>query len=147
MMNPITKKAYKVEFETTPITIEELLVKYEITKEELGSTDIWEKRVKPTEIITKPRAPQKNLPDTILDDEKSMLDEIDDTKKLVLVKVKEYFGVDGDSDFASTKEFKDMVGVLKDLEAGELVKAGKDDKGPTINILVQNLTERFRDDC
>lgn len=146
MMNPVTKKAYKVEFETTPITLHELLIKYNITQEELGSTDMWEKRVKPTEIITKPRAPHKNLPDITLDD-KSMLDEIDDTKKLILVKVKEYFSEDGDSEFASTKEFKDMVGVLKDLEAGELVKEGKADKGPTINILVQNLTERFRDDC
>jgi len=142
-MNPITKKAYKFEFETSNISLQELIDKYQITKEELGNTTGWKKRELPT---SKPAHKCKEKQKLSLVEEKTMLEEIQDTKVLVLATVKEYFGPDGDSGMASTKEIKDMVGVLKDLESGELLKDGKG-QGPTVNILIQNLAEKFKDDC
>lgn len=162
MMNPITKKAYKAEFETSNISLEDLLTKYNITKEELGSTTMWEKRAgvgivpDPTykrKDIIKPEltskscdiAPNPGQDIIVLDEEEDFLDIIQDTKKLALISTKQFFE-DYDTDEVTTKEFKDMVGVLKDLESGELIRQGKD-SGPTVNILIQNLTEKFKDDC
>lgn len=51
-----------------------------------------------------------------------------------------------DAKFAEVKEFKDIVAVVDSIEKS-YQKADTKDRGPTINILVQNLTERFRDDC
>lgn len=155
MMNPITKRAYKAEFETSNISIEDLLTKYNITKEELGSTTMWEKRAgvgivpdstyKRKDIIKPEIAPNTGQDIIVLDKEEDFLDIIQDTKKLALTSTKQFFE-DYDTDEVTTKEFKDMVGVLKDLESGELIRQGKD-TGPTVNILIQNLTEKFQDDC
>jgi len=159
IMNPITKKAYKAEFETSNITLEELYKKYDITKEELGSTENWEKRASVTisaadtfkqiikpEVISDQPAHSNITPEvTLVDDKEDFLTIIQDTKELALTSTKQFFE-DYDTDEVTTKEFKDMVGVLKDLESGELIRQGKD-TGPTVNILIQNLTEKFQDDC
>jgi len=156
IMNPITKRAYKVEFETSNITIEELCRKYNITKEQLGSTEKWEKRAtvvlanpicieKRPNTIGKPAHSKGNKDIIVSGEPKTMLDTIQETKELALDSTKQFFE-NYNTDEVTTKEFKDMVGVLKDLEAGELLKEGKG-QGTTVNILVQNLTERFRDDC
>lgn len=153
-MNPITKKAYKAEFETTNLTIEEIITKYNIDKESLGSTETWEKRAtvqikkldsfKP--VIVPDLAPNTSLETNRLDEGEDILEEIQSIKRLALSSTREFF--EGfDIDEITTKEFKDMVGVLKDIEVGELARQGKGNSGPTINILVQSLTENFKDDC
>jgi len=150
-MNPITKKAYKAEFETSNISLEDLLTKYNITKKELGSTLRWEKRVgivpdntyKRKDIIKPDIAPNLEPGAIVLDE--NFLDIIQDTKKLALASTKQFFE-DYNNEEVTTKEFKDMVVVLKDLESGELIRQGKN-TGPTVNILIQNLTEKFQDDC
>lgn len=151
MMNPITKKAYKTEFETSNISLEDLLEKYNITKEELGSTSSWKKRVevlpdntyKRKDIIKPDITPSPETVEPVLDE--NFLDIIQDTKKLALASTKQFFE-NYNTDEVTTKEFKDMVVVLRDLESGELIRQGKN-TGPTVNILIQNLTEKFQDDC
>lgn len=151
MMNPITKKAYKTEFETSNISLEDLLEKYNITKEELGSTSSWKKRVevlpdntyKRKDIIKPDITPSPETVEPVLDE--NFLDIIQDIKKLALASTKQFFE-NYNTDEVTTKEFKDMVVVLRDLESGELIRQGKN-TGPTVNILIQNLTEKFQDDC
>jgi len=167
IMNPVTKKAYKIEFETTNITIDELYEKYNITAQDLGSTASWEKRasvtlskeeafkqkIKPelspeAEANSSPKAaPVKRTTPSklVVDGEDDMLASIQETKALVLTSTKQFFEDYTASD-VTTKEFKDMVGVLKDMEMSELTRQGKN-TGPTVNILIQNLTEKFKDDC
>lgn len=154
IMNPITKRAYKVEFETSNITKAELIKKYNIAPEQLGNTDSWEKRagvgiVREDNYVRKDITALREKPEKKLVTEpqepKDFLATIQETKELALTSTKQFFQ-DYDTDEVTTKEFKDMVGVLKDLEAGELVRQGKD-TGPTVNILIQNLTEKFHDDC
>lgn len=50
-----------------------------------------------------------------------------------------------DARYAEVKEFKDIVAVVDSIEKSYDKSKGSDT--PTINILVQNLVERFRDDC
>lgn len=50
-----------------------------------------------------------------------------------------------DAKYAEVKEFKDIVAVVDSIEKSYDKSKGTDT--PTINILVQNLVERFRDDC
>lgn len=150
IMNPITKKAYKAEFETSNITLEELHSKYNIDPEQLGDTSSWEKRSSAVTVMAEEQPPKmprdKQIePAHLVEDETNFLDTIQETKRLALTSTKEFFE-NYDTEEVTTKEFKDMVGVLKDLESGELIRQGKD-SGPTVNILIQNLTERFQDDC
>ena len=50
-----------------------------------------------------------------------------------------------DARYAEVKEFKDIVAVVDSIEKS--YDKSKSTDTPTINILVQNLVERFRDDC
>lgn len=145
-MNPIIKKAYKAEFETSNISIPDICKKYNIIPEDLGDTSDWEKRASEpnTDIIVIDKE-EDITPSEIVDTDDCMLDDIREIKKLALDSTRQFFQ-DYDTNEVSTKEFKDMVGVLKDIESGELVRQGVD-KGPTVNILVQNMVERFKDDC
>jgi len=42
-MNPVLKKAYKAEYENSNITIPDLIAKYSLDEEDLGSTKNWQK--------------------------------------------------------------------------------------------------------
>jgi len=135
MNKNILIKAYQSEFENSDISIPELCKKYNIASTQLGDTKNWKKP-----------APTKQTQPIVIVEDKPFLEEIQEVKKLVIISTREFFE-NYDPSMVSTKEFKDMSGVLKDLEAGEFVRQGKLNNGPTVNILVQNLTKRFKDDC
>ena len=50
-----------------------------------------------------------------------------------------------DVEFAEIKEFKDVVAIVDSIEKS--YKDTKDPQGTTINIAIQNLVEKFSDDC
>lgn len=154
-VNPIKKQLMKREFETTDLTIEQVCEKFKVKLEDLGPYSTWQKELpEPIEVIvepTKPLAPVETAtsyqhPQNNIDTEEyeSILDIVDEAKREAAMKARDFFK-SMDFDEVSTKEFKDMTGVLKDIESGEFTKSGKD-KGPTINVLVQNMMEKFIDD-
>jgi hypothetical protein len=51
-----------------------------------------------------------------------------------------------DAKWSEVKEFKDIVAIVDSLEKS-YQKVDPDAGKPTINILIQNLVERFQDDC
>jgi hypothetical protein len=51
-----------------------------------------------------------------------------------------------DAKFSEVKEFKDIVAIVDTLEKS-YQKVDPDAGKPTINIMINNLMERFKDDC
>ena len=133
--------AYREEYEATPgLTIDELLAKYDITTKDIKGYTKWEKRtaspIKPI-IVPKPLlvtiqpSPEKKTPQ----------ESIDEFKELALDHALNF--MKNDARFSEVKEFKDIVAIVDSLEKSYNKMT---DSGPTINILVQNLMERFKDD-
>lgn len=136
--------AYKIEYETTDITLDDLAFKYSI---HLGDTSGWVKEphliqpvVTPATIVmpTTPRLPEI----TPLDDREQLLADILAFKKGAIEHAKKFMAKD--VAFCEVKEFKDMVSVVTNLEQSLIEQK---QTGPVVNILVQNLVERFKDDC
>lgn len=145
-------KIYKTEYENNPdLTLDNLCNKYSIEPTQLGDTSNWKKpETKPKQELIIPAQPndpasQPDKPNSsivIEDDEETILSKIREIKLSALEGVKEFFD-DNDLTDVSTKEYRDMVAVLKDLEAGE----AKNTQGNTYNVMVQNILGKFQDDC
>jgi hypothetical protein len=151
MLNPIRRKAIKAEFEASPLSIQELCDKYNIEQYELGDISKWNK---PSATTTQPAIipvvePVKVAPSIPLDnidkDEDDLMVDILIAKRNALNAVKGFFE-DLDLENVPVKDVKDMMSILKDIEAGELVKK-KGNDAPTVNLIIQNLVQRFKDDC
>lgn len=133
--------AYREEYEATPgLTIDELLAKYDITTKDIKGYTRWEKRTAPKPAATKPLPSAAPQTDTLLE-KKSPQEAIDEFKELALDHALRF--MKNDARFAEVKEFKDIVAIVDSLEKSY---SKSTDSGPTINILVQNLMERFKDD-
>lgn len=162
-------EAYQAEYEHTNITIDALLEKYQLTKDDIKGYELWRKpgeivietKVKPKRtkkidkvlqtleaIDSKPTAPTittlgiATLPETTATE--SQLKKIEEFKELALDHCLNF--MHRDAKLSEVKEFKDIVAIVNTLETSYQ----KTDPGagkPTINILVQNLMERFNDDC
>lgn len=162
--------AYKAEYEHNPtITIDELLTKYSITLEDIAGYETWIKPGQENIVITTPTKKPKRvkaidkvlanldkpievLPPivpTIPVEPESMatevqLQKIENFKNLALDHCLKF--MQKDAQFSEVKEFKDIVAIVDSLEKS-YQKVDPDAGKPTINILVQNLMERFQDDC
>lgn len=145
-MSDILLKSYKIEYEQTPITLPKLRKKYSLTADD---TRGWRKQLVRTsqpDIITVMPPPTEIEPTT--DNTHIVIGEMEESilkaKKLAIARVVSYFdGLDPTAEI-EVKEFKDMTGVLTSL--GDSIKR-KEENGPTVNILVQNLMKRLVDDC
>jgi hypothetical protein len=175
-------EAYKAEYETTPITIEALIAKYDLSPEDIKGHETWISFLNPPKpaVATKPKPKTKTQAkvDTIIDSisepttitpsaivttplakqELSLLasqanetiatevqlEKIANFKELALDHCIRFMSQD--AKFAEVKEFKDIVAIVDSLEKS-YQKIDPDAGKPTINILVQNLMERFTDDC
>lgn len=138
---------YQIEYETTDISIESLCTKYDVQTKQLKGYTKWTKGLgepdiaEPlqADIITSPIDTQdlKIPKDTV-----ELLESIEDFKRKAVAHAIKFMR--DDAEFAEVKEFKDMVAIVDSIE-----KSYKDtkDTGPTVNILIQNLTEKFQDDC
>lgn len=162
--------AYKAEYEQNlTITLDELLAKYQLTKEDLPGCETWTKpntsqpvakvtkpkRVKaidkilqqpaqvvatPSTIVTPPTVPL--LVETVATD--VQLRKIENFKELALDHCLNFMAKD--AKLSEVKEFKDIVAIVDSLEKS-YQKADPDAGKPTINIMINNLLERFSDDC
>ena len=138
-MPPILLKSYQAEYETSNISLKDIINKYGI-EEEL--TREWSKKqevIITGATIDLPAAPATiDEPDT---DKETMLRDIASFKKEIIAYAKEQMA---DSHLLEIKEAKELMAIVSSVEASL-----KDIKstGPTINILVQQLAEKYQDDC
>lgn len=167
---------YKIEYETTSITLDSLIEKYDINLDDIPDISDWRKQTEAepeVEILAapQPRAKRKKAqpkpdivtptivtppaktspldaiveiaPEEIARENQDVLDQIDEFKRLTLAKATKF--VRDEADYADIKDLKDVVSIVDTIEKS--YKGVK--QGPAVNILVQNLVERFRDgdDC
>ena len=130
---------YKTEYETTDISIEDLCSKYNITTEDIPQHDSW---VKSSDIILVPDT--QDIIDIVPDvsSNKVLLDDIQQFKASTLKIAKDRISNEGFT--IDTKEMKDLVSIVDTIEKSIV---DKKDTGATVNILVQNIQSRFKDDC
>ena len=147
---------YQAEYETTPdMTIDDICTKYDVRTKQLKGYTKWRKRAEnsdePTEaeaedfdvsiVPSVPKKPNHDL--AIPKDREELLTDIDNFKSLAIAHAVKF--MKDDAEFAEVKEFKDMVAIVDSIEKS--YRDVKDPSGTTINIAIQNLVERFSDDC
>jgi hypothetical protein len=165
--------AYKAEYEQTPISVAQLLDKYDITLADIPNHREWHKEGEPAPIVKPTRKKKQKVIDKVLASievkqevviqqevlptivpspppvpvttaTEDQLAKIANFKELALDHCITFMSQD--AKFAEVKEFKDIVAIVDSLEKS-YQKVDPDAGKPTINILVQNLMERFSDDC
>ena len=137
----------KLEYEAGS-EIETVLDKYKVTKEQIGEPE-W---------LSKPRvtvlpAPQQPLaPAVVTIAQQPEAEEQDESVIRVLEKISSFkekavdYAIDMMSMVGDTKELKDLISSVTAIEATYKDLRPKDNT-PVINIAIQNLVDRFRDDC
>jgi hypothetical protein len=153
-------EAYKAEFDlkvnsgTEPhLAIEQIKEAYSLTNEDLPGHETWlakRKRTKKIDkileaTVVKPVIPQVAKPSLpVAEAEETQLEKIEKFKELALDHCIRF--MEKDAQFSEVKEFKDIVAIVDTLEKS-YQKADPDSGKPTINIMINNLMERFKDDC
>lgn len=138
----------KLEYEAGS-EIETVLDKYKVTKEQIGEPE-W---------LTRPRvtvlpAPQQPLAPAVVTiaQPAPQEPEQDESVTRVLEKISLFkekavdYALDMMSMVGDTKELKDLISSVTAIEATYKDLRPKDNT-PVINIAIQNLVDRFRDDC
>lgn len=141
----------KLEYEAGA-EIDTILDKYKITKEQLGEPE-W---------LSKPRvtilpAQQPLAPAVVTIAQQPNITEIteaeqDESVTRILEKISSFkekaidYALDMMSMVGDTKELKDLISSVTAIEATYKDLRPKDNT-PVINIAIQNLVDRFRDDC
>lgn len=162
---------YQHEVETTGISIQALCKKYGVAEHQLGDYQNWKrpqpeiaavevveqapekKQKRPKGLITQmvevveqlqnlpqiveAEAPQHDMP------QQDIMEDIEEFKRLAVKHAVRF--IREDVAFADVKDFKDMVAVVDSIEKS--YKNTPQQQQTTINIAVQNLVERFKDDC
>ena len=141
-MTKLLLTQYRLEYETTDITKDELISKYSIDPTTLKGHEDW---IKPHQLGPEDYPSQELVTVdnrlTTKEVKASVKDNISEFKELAMEHCLTF--MKNDVRFAEVKEFKDIVSIVTSIES-----SGKDDTtGTTINVLVQNITEGFRDDC
>lgn len=131
-------KAYKTEYETTDISLDTLLIKYNLDETKID-TSTWQKR---STVATKPQPIVEVLPKPI-DNQETISDKIEQFKvealNLALTAIKNF-----DKEFDTVKDFKDLVLLVDTIEKS--YKNSNDDK-VNVNIVLQNILQNYKDDC
>lgn len=137
----------KLEYEAGS-EIETVLDKYKVTREQIGEPE-W---------LTRPRvtilpAPQQPAVVTLVQPATEIQEaEQDESVVRVLEKISSFkekavdYALDMMSMVGDTKELKDLISSVTAIEATYKDLRPKDNT-PVINIAIQNLVDRFRDDC
>lgn len=140
----------KLEYEAGA-EISTILDKYKITKEQLGEPE-W--LSKPRVTILPARQPLAPAVVTIAQPASQDLNEAeqDESVTRILEKISSFkekavdYALDMMSMVGDTKELKDLISSVTAIEATYKDLRPKDNT-PVINIAIQNLVDRFRDDC
>lgn len=140
----------KLEYEAGA-EISTILDKYKITKEQLGEPE-W--LSKPRVTILPAQQPLAPAVVTIAAPATQDLNEVeqDESVTRILEKISSFkekavdYALDMMSMVGDTKELKDLISSVTAIEATYKDLRPKDNT-PVINIAIQNLVDRFRDDC
>ena len=140
----------KLEYEAGA-DIDTILDKYKITKEQLGEPE-WLTRPRVT--ILPAQQPLAPAVVTIAQPASQDLNEAeqDESVTRILEKISSFkekavdYALDMMSMVGDTKELKDLISSVTAIEATYKDLRPKDNT-PVINIAIQNLVDRFRDDC
>lgn len=138
----------KLEYEAGS-EIETVLDKYKVTREQIGEPEwLLKPRVKvlpapqqplaPAVVTIAPPAPQEPEQDESV---VRVLEKISSFKEKAVDYALDMMSMVGD-----TKELKDLISSVTAIEATYKDLRPKDNT-PVINIAIQNLVDRFRDDC
>lgn len=146
----------KLEYEAGA-EISTILDKYKITKEQLGEPE-WLSKPRVT-ILPAPASIEPNKPlapavVTIAAPATQDLNEVeqDESVTRILEKISSFkekavdYALDMMPMVGDTKELKDLISSVTAIEATYKDLRPKDNT-PVINIAIQNLVDRFRDDC
>lgn len=145
----------KLEYEAGA-EIDTILDKYKITKEQLGEPE-WLSKPRVT-ILPAPASIEPNKPlapavVTIAQPATEINEaEQDESVTRILEKISSFkekavdYALDMMSMVGDTKELKDLISSVTAIEATYKDLRPKDNT-PVINIAIQNLVDRFRDDC
>lgn len=141
----------KLEYEAGA-EISTILDKYKITKEQLGEPE-WLSKPRVT-ILPAPKQPLAPAVVTIAQPASQDLNEAeqDESVTRILEKISSFkekavdYALDMMSMVGDTKELKDLISSVTAIEATYKDLRPKDNT-PVINIAIQNLVDRFRDDC
>jgi hypothetical protein len=146
MLNPLQVRSYRIEYESTDISIEHLRMKYKIP--EGLDTSSWKKQsiaiLPPVPIEPLPANPaplEEDQPNIVIE----MLDDILTIKQSAIARIKTWMA--DDAEYAEVKEFKDMLAVVDGIEKSIRPQAPAKAEGVTIQVLVQNLMQEFQRDC
>lgn len=142
-MTKLLLTQYKLEFEHTDSTINDIVEKYNLNLEDLKGHELWVKggdqhndiTIAPTTID------QTALPATLVDT--SLEEQIANFKEKAMAHCLTF--MEKDVRFAEVKEFKDIVSIVDSIDKS--LRADADTSTTTVNVLVQNITEGFKDDC
>lgn len=149
--NPLLVKSYRHEYETTDISEYQLRAKYKLPAD--FDMSQWKKNHAP-DIPGAPDLPATITPSEIVTDDPDEQEETQDEYQEHKVKIKEFkvLALDhalnfmrNDSEYAEVKEFKDMVSVVDSIDKS--LQRPTEDKGTTVNVLIQNIMREFKDDC
>lgn len=130
-------KAYRTEYETTPISIEALCMKYNLDEEEIKAQR-WSKPLAPATSPTLPTQIQT------INESLSLQDDIETFKRQAVTLAKDCL-TSFDPAFNSIKDFKDLVDIVDKVEKS--YKDNSSDQSLNINVAIQNIVQRFKDDC
>ena len=150
----------KLEYEAGA-EIDTILDKYKITKEQLGEPE-WLSKPRVTILPALNKSPASIEPNnplapavvTIAQPASQDLNEVeqDESVTRILEKISSFkekavdYALDMMSMVGDTKELKDLISSVTAIEATYKDLRPKDNT-PVINIAIQNLVDRFRDDC
>lgn len=150
----------KLEYEAGA-EISTILDKYKITKEQLGEPE-WLSKPRVTILPALNKTPASIEPNkplapavvTIAQPASQDLNEVeqDESVTRILEKISSFkekavdYALDMMSMVGDTKELKDLISSVTAIEATYKDLRPKDNT-PVINIAIQNLVDRFRDDC
>lgn len=139
----------KLEYEAGS-EIETVLDKYKVTREQIGEPE-WLTRPRVT-VLPAPQPPLAPAVVTIAQPASQEAQEQDESVVRVLEKISSFkekavdYALDMMSMVGDTKELKDLISSVTAIEATYKDLRPKDNI-PVINIAIQNLVDRFRDDC
>ena len=134
-MTKLLLTQYRLEFEHTNISLEDLVAKYSLDIEDLKDYEEWTKGGPPPAPTVLHSQELVTSPIELTNEEK-----IKEFKTLALDRCLHF--IKSDVRFAVVKEFKDIVAIVDTLD-----KKSGIDTNTTINVLVQNIQEKFVDDC
>ena len=147
---------YRLEYENTDISIDELCLKYDVSRDDLINSNTWHKTSECIpELVTSEVQQVKNkvtkiammtaeplAPQDIAPTSNDMLEQIEEFKRIAIAYALKF--IKTEAEYADIKDFKEVVNIVDSIE-----KSYKNNRPTetTVNIAIQNLVERFSDDC